>query len=83
MSVYCNRDALAIELNYVFPLMIGLSIKNYQEYEYFTRGKNPELLVEVITRISRQYNLGLDKTLGYNPSSDQEINEVIKKFYHV
>lgn len=82
MSVYCNRDALAIGFNYVFPLMIGLSIKNSQEYESFTQGKNPELLVEVITGIRRQYDLGLDKTLGYNPSSDQEINEVIKKFYH-
>ena len=62
--------------------MIGLSIKNSQEYESFAQGKKPEQLVEVITSISHQYNFGLDKTLGYNPSLKKEINEVISKFYH-
>lgn len=39
-------------------------------------------MIEVITRINRQYNFGLDKILGDNPLSDQEINKVIKNFYH-
>ncbi|WP_230583093.1 P-loop NTPase fold protein [Megasphaera elsdenii] len=84
MLIYCDRVSLEIGLNYIVPLMIGLSIKNPQEYTTFTQGKNEKLLVDMIRYLNWSY---LYKTLGYNSSSagntpDSDAGERIKQLYH-
>jgi len=80
----CDRKTLEIGICCIVPLMIGLSIKNPQEYTTFTQGKNEKLLVDMIRYLDWSY---LYETLGYNSSSagntpDSDAGERIKQLYH-
>lgn len=83
ISISCNRVSLEVGLNYIVPLMIGLSIKNPQEYTAFTRGDNENLLVALIKLLnfsSLYKKLGYDSSVNNNPDRDTE--ECVKQLYH-
>lgn len=83
MLIYCDRVSLEIGLNYIVPLMIGLSIKNPQEYAAFTRGENEEPLINMLKLLnfsSLYEKLGYDSSVNNN--SDRNPEERVKQLYH-
>lgn len=65
-------------LTYVLPIMIGLKIKRYDQYEDFITGKDSTPLITILSK-SEWISYGIDKLFSENEKSSKDINIIKEK----
>lgn len=65
-------------MTYVLPIVIGLKIKRYDQYEDFITGKDSTPLITILSK-SEWISYGIDKLFSENEKSSKDINIIKEK----
>lgn len=76
--LYFDEKNIRYILTYVLPIMIGLKIKRYDQYEDFITGKDSTPLITILSK-SEWISYGIDKLFSENEKSSKDINIIKEK----
>lgn len=76
--LYFDEKIIRYVLTYVLPIMIGLKIKRYDQYEDFITGKDSTPLITILSK-SEWISYGIDKLFSENEKSSKDINIIKEK----
>lgn len=76
--LYFNEIIIRYVLTYVLPIVIGLKIKRYDQYEDFITGKDSTPLITILSK-SEWISYGIDKLFSENEKSSKDINIIKEK----
>lgn len=76
--LYFDEIIIRYVLTYVLPIMIGLKIKRYDQYEDFITGKDSTPLITILSK-SEWISYGIDKLFSENEKSSKDINIIKEK----
>lgn len=76
--LYFDEKNIRYVLTYVLPIVIGLKIKRYDQYEDFITGKDSTLLITILSK-SEWISYGIDKLFSENEKSSKDINIIKEK----
>lgn len=71
--LYFDEIIIRYVLTYVLPIVIGLKIKRYDQYEDFITGKDSTPLITILSK-SEWISYGIDKLSSENEKSSKDIN---------
>ena len=71
--LYFDEIIIRYVLTYVLPIVIGLKIKRYDQYEDFITGKDSTPLITILSK-SEWISYGIDKLFSENEKSSKDIN---------
>lgn len=76
--LYFDEKNIRYVLTYVLPIVIGLKIKRYDQYEDFITGKDSTPLITILSK-SEWISYGIDKLFSENEKSSKDINIIKEK----
>lgn len=76
--LYFDEIIIRYILTYVLPIVIGLKIKRYDQYEDFITGKDSTPLITILSK-SEWISYGIDKLFSENEKSSKDINIIKEK----
>lgn len=76
--LYFDEIIIRYVLTYVLPIVIGLKIKRYDQYEDFITGKDSTPLITILSK-SEWISYGIDKLFSENEKSSKDINVIKEK----
>lgn len=76
--LYFDEIIIRYILTYVLPIVIGLKIKRYDQYEDFITGKDSTPLITILSK-SEWIAYGIDKLLSEKEKSSKDINTIKEK----
>ena len=76
--LYFDEIIIRYVLTYVLPIVIGLKIKRYDQYEDFITGKDSTPLITILSK-SEWISYGIDKLSSENEKSSKDINIIKEK----
>ena len=76
--LYFDEKNIRCVLTYVLPIVIGLKIKRYDQYEDFITGKDSTPLITILSK-SEWISYGIDKLFSENEKSSKDINIIKEK----
>lgn len=76
--LYFDEIIIRYVLTYVLPIVIGLKIKRYDQYEDFITGKDSTPLITILSK-SEWISYGIDKLFSENEKSSKDINIIKEK----
>lgn len=76
--LYFDEKIIRYVLTYVLPIVIGLKIKRYDQYEDFITGKDSTPLITILSK-SEWISYGIDKLFYENEKSSKDINIIKEK----
>ena len=76
--LYFDEIIIRYVLTYVLPIVIGLKIKRYDQYEDFITGKDSTPLITILSQ-SEWISYGIDKLFSENEKSSKDINIIKEK----
>ena len=76
--LYFDEKNIRYVLTYVLPIVIGLKIKRYDQYEDFITGKDSTPLITILSK-SEWISYGIDKLSSENEKSSKDINIIKEK----
>lgn len=76
--LYFDEIIIRYVLTYVLPIVIGLKIKRYDQYEDFITGKDSTPLITILSK-SEWILYGIDKLFSENEKSSKDINIIKEK----
>ena len=76
--LYFDEKNIRYVLTYVLPIVIGLKIKRYDQYEDFITGKDSTPLITILSQ-SEWISYGIDKLFSENEKSSKDINIIKEK----
>ena len=76
--LYFDEKNIRYILTYVLPIMIGLKIKRYDQYEDFITGKDSTPLITILSK-SEWISYGIDKLFSEKEKSSKDVNIIKEK----
>ena len=76
--LYFDEIIIRYVLTYILPIVIGLKIKRYDQYEDFITGKDSTPLITILSK-SEWISYGIDKLSSENEKSSKDINIIKEK----
>lgn len=76
--LYFDEKNIRYVLTYVLPIVIGLKIKRYDQYEDFITGKDSTPLITILSK-SEWISYVMDKLFSENEKSSKDINIIKEK----
>lgn len=76
--LYFDEIIIRYVLTYVLPIVIGLKIKRYDQYEDFITGKDSTPLITILSK-SEWISYGIDKLFSENEKSSKDVNIIKEK----